>query len=286
MNGKGKYGVGIAAYAPGRRQQHPDHELRVGHRRLRRHSGRERDRHQRSSTAARSPRTRSSPSASMAARRYDLQRGHITGFVQLDADDLFVNQKGGVFETKLTSDFDASGTGGDDLFRNEQGGTVLAATDPNDEGAQLVRQSRAVRECQASSPCRTAQVGDSFEISNTVGEQRPRVRRLAASRRLRSMRFWAGPARRRTFSSSTATCQRQDRGRCEQHQCRARRVQRRAASPWSMSIATEREGRRVLPVAADRHRVLQLRSVLQADRQRHLRARARSWAPAPSCCRS
>ena len=47
----------------------------------------------------------------------------------LDADDSFINQKGGIFETKLTSDFDASGTGGNDLFRNEVGGTVLAATD-------------------------------------------------------------------------------------------------------------------------------------------------------------
>ena len=44
----------------------------------------------------------------------------------LDADDTFINQKGGVFETKLTSDFGP----GNDLFVNEEGGTVLAATDP------------------------------------------------------------------------------------------------------------------------------------------------------------
>jgi hypothetical protein len=52
--------------------------------------------------------------------------GLVTGFIVLDADDTFINEKGGVFETKLTSDFGP----GNDLFRNEQGGTVLAATNP------------------------------------------------------------------------------------------------------------------------------------------------------------
>jgi hypothetical protein len=52
--------------------------------------------------------------------------GLVTGFIVLDADDTFINEKGGVFETKLTSDFGP----GNGLFRNEQGGTVLAATNP------------------------------------------------------------------------------------------------------------------------------------------------------------
>ncbi|MGH6791417.1 MAG: autotransporter domain-containing protein [Methyloceanibacter sp.] len=53
--------------------------------------------------------------------------GVITGFVDLtDSPDRFFNQAGGVFETKLTSDFGL----GNDLFRNEAGGTVQAATEP------------------------------------------------------------------------------------------------------------------------------------------------------------
>lgn len=53
--------------------------------------------------------------------------GHITGFVALTKyGDTFINQKGGVFETKLTSYFGY----GNDVFVNEQGGTVLAASIP------------------------------------------------------------------------------------------------------------------------------------------------------------
>jgi hypothetical protein len=53
--------------------------------------------------------------------------GRITGFVDLtDNNDRFFNQAGGVFETKLVSNFGL----GNDLFRNEAGGTVQAATDP------------------------------------------------------------------------------------------------------------------------------------------------------------
>ena len=90
--------------------------------------------------------------------------------MQLDADDLFVNQKGGVFETKLASDFDASGTGGEDLFRNEQGGTVLAATDPNTkEHSSFVNLERF--ENAGLITMQDGQVGDQFEISNTVGER-------------------------------------------------------------------------------------------------------------------
>lgn len=55
--------------------------------------------------------------------------GTITGFVLLDADDRFINQAGGTFEARQTSDFDAYGTGGNDLFRNKAGGTVHTADD-------------------------------------------------------------------------------------------------------------------------------------------------------------
>ena len=123
--------------------------------------------------------------------------------MQLDADDLFVNQKGGVFETKLTSDFDASGTGGEDLFRNEQGGTVLAATDPNTkEHSSFVNLERF--ENTGLITMQDGQVGDQFEISNTVGERDLAFIASPAIRRLPSTRFWAGPARRPTLSSSTA----------------------------------------------------------------------------------
>jgi outer membrane autotransporter protein len=50
--------------------------------------------------------------------------GVIYGFVRLDADDLMVIEPGGLFEVRLTSDFDATGPGGNDLFRNS--GTVHA----------------------------------------------------------------------------------------------------------------------------------------------------------------
>jgi autotransporter family porin len=69
-----------------------------------------------------------------------------------------------VFETKLISFFN----GGDDLFRNEQGGTVLAATD-----ATVIEHSSFVGlerfENQGLITMQDKQAGDSFEISNTVG---------------------------------------------------------------------------------------------------------------------
>jgi len=48
--------------------------------------------------------------------------GRITGFVQLGADNIFVNQKSGTFDARLDSNFGP----GDSLFRNESGGTVHA----------------------------------------------------------------------------------------------------------------------------------------------------------------
>jgi hypothetical protein len=93
-----------------------------------------------------------------------LNAGLITGYVLLDADDTFINQKGGVFETKLTSDFGP----GSDLFRNEQGGTVLAATDPKTkEHSSFINLERF--ENAGLITMQDGKEGDSFEISNTVG---------------------------------------------------------------------------------------------------------------------
>jgi outer membrane autotransporter protein len=90
--------------------------------------------------------------------------GLITGYVILDANDTFINQKGGVFETKLTSDFGA----GSDLFRNEHGGTVLAATDPKtNEHSSFVGLERF--ENAGLITMQDGHEGDSFEISNTIG---------------------------------------------------------------------------------------------------------------------
>ncbi len=98
--------------------------------------------------------------------------GHITGFVVLDADATFINQKGGVFETKLTSYF----AGGNDLFRNEQGGTVLAATDPSvKETSFFVGLERFENKGLIS--LQDGAVGDVFRISNCYCSQ-ARVRRL------------------------------------------------------------------------------------------------------------
>jgi hypothetical protein len=75
--------------------------------------------------------------------------GRITGFVDLtNSDDIFINQKGGVFETKLTSYFGL----GNDLFVNEQGGTVLAATNPSVKETSGFRGARALREQGANHP--------------------------------------------------------------------------------------------------------------------------------------
>ena len=89
-----------------------------------------------------------------------LNAGHITGYVMLDADDTFINRQGGVFETKSTSDFGP----GNDLFRNEEGGTVLAATDANTiEHSAFIGLERF--ENQGLITLKDDQAGDSFEIS-------------------------------------------------------------------------------------------------------------------------
>ena len=93
-----------------------------------------------------------------------INTGHITGYVTLDADDTFINSSNGVFETKLTSDFGP----GTDLFRNESGGTVQAATDSKTiEHSSFINLERF--ENQGLITLEDNQAGDSFEISNTVG---------------------------------------------------------------------------------------------------------------------
>ena len=89
--------------------------------------------------------------------------GHITGFIDLtDNDDSFFNQNHGVFETKLTSYFGY----GNDVFVNEQGGTVLAATDPSvAESSSFVGLERF--ENKGTISLQDGRVGDTFRITNS-----------------------------------------------------------------------------------------------------------------------
>ncbi len=89
--------------------------------------------------------------------------GHITGFVGLTKyGDTFINQNHGVFETKLTSFFGY----GNDVFVNEQGDTVLAATDPSvAESSSFVGLERFGNKGLIS--LQDGQVGDTFRISNS-----------------------------------------------------------------------------------------------------------------------
>ena len=94
-----------------------------------------------------------------------LNSGVIKGYVVLDADDTFINQNGGVFEAKLTSDFGP----GEDLLRNEQGGRLQAATDRNaKETTSLVNLERF--ENQGVISLQDGSTGDVFTISNTSGK--------------------------------------------------------------------------------------------------------------------
>ena len=92
--------------------------------------------------------------------------GTITGFVLLDADDRFINQAGGVFEARRTSDFDATGPGGNDLFVNQAGGTVHAIN-LNGQGAGIVNLERFENAGLISLV--DNRPGDSFTLSNTPG---------------------------------------------------------------------------------------------------------------------
>ena len=96
-----------------------------------------------------------------------LNAGKITGFLELtDSDDSFVNQSGGTFEARLTSNFGD----GSDVFVNESGGTVHTAAD----GGQIEHVAFVNLESfenQGLVSLRDGQAGDSFEISNTVGQR-------------------------------------------------------------------------------------------------------------------
>ncbi|MEM8575422.1 MAG: hypothetical protein AAGF48_12400, partial [Pseudomonadota bacterium] len=91
--------------------------------------------------------------------------GLITGFVDLtEQDDLFENQAGGVFETKKTSLFG----GGNDLFVNESGGTVLAATNASTSESSAFEGLERFENAGLIS-MQDGRQGDSFTISNTPG---------------------------------------------------------------------------------------------------------------------
>ncbi|MEM8575041.1 MAG: autotransporter domain-containing protein [Pseudomonadota bacterium] len=91
--------------------------------------------------------------------------GLITGFVDLThQDDKFVNQSGGVFETKKTSFFGA----GSDLFRNQSGGTVLAATNASKSESSTFEGLERFENAGLIS-LQDGGAGDSFTMSNTPG---------------------------------------------------------------------------------------------------------------------
>ncbi|MEM8644133.1 MAG: hypothetical protein AAGF09_04505, partial [Pseudomonadota bacterium] len=92
--------------------------------------------------------------------------GTITGYVDLtDQDDRFENRSGGVFETKQTSLF----RGGNDLFLNRTGATVLGASDGSSressgfQGLETFRNSGTISLVDGG-------VGDIFTLANTPGE--------------------------------------------------------------------------------------------------------------------
>ena len=91
--------------------------------------------------------------------------GRITGFVALtDEGDTFLNQSGGVFETQGVSDFG----GGGDLFQNQRGGTVQAATNRKAaETSSFVNLERFNNSGGTISLVDGA-AGDIFRISNTA----------------------------------------------------------------------------------------------------------------------
>ena len=90
--------------------------------------------------------------------------GKITGFVGLYGDNTFINQRGGVFETKLTSRFNS----GNDLFINQAGGTVQAATNANAKETSAF-QGLETFQSQGLISLQDGAAGDSFTISNTPG---------------------------------------------------------------------------------------------------------------------
>jgi len=103
------------------------------------------------------------PAISVRSGSVQIQNtGHLTGFLLLDADDTFINEAGGVFEARQTSDFDASGTGGNDLFRNGQGATVHAPGTTSFINLERFENQGLIALADGAT-------GDSFTISNTPG---------------------------------------------------------------------------------------------------------------------
>ena len=91
--------------------------------------------------------------------------GLITGFVDLtNGDSRFFNQSEGVFEAKQTSLF----RDGEDLFVNEAGGTVQAATDVSMSETTRFTGLETFRNRGLISMV-DGRAGDRFTISNTVG---------------------------------------------------------------------------------------------------------------------
>lgn len=94
--------------------------------------------------------------------------GHITGFVDLTSqDDRFFNQSGGVFETKMTSLFG----GGNDLFVNQSGATVLAATMAGRSESSGFQGLETFRNAGGLISMIDGGVGDQFTIANTPGSK-------------------------------------------------------------------------------------------------------------------
>ncbi|BAQ16363.1 autotransporter domain-containing protein [Methyloceanibacter caenitepidi] len=92
--------------------------------------------------------------------------GLITGLVDLtEQNDRFFNQAGGVFETKKTSLFG----GGDDLFVNQSGATVLAATNPNGREMSGFEGLETFKNAGGTISLVDGGVGDTFTIANTPG---------------------------------------------------------------------------------------------------------------------
>ena len=189
--------------------------------------------------------------------------GTITGFVLLDADDNFINQAGGTFEARQTSDFDAYGPGGNDLFRNEAGAVVHTADDiTRSETTRFVNLERF--ENQGLISLVDNRPGDNFTISNTPGGTDLKFA-ASGNSRLAVDAFLGGPSNSRsdTFTiegdvSGVTTVQvvntNYGPGVVQPFGHARGDRDRRDAEPGRLQA-----GR------VHRHRLLQLRSVLHAD---------------------
>ncbi|WP_108681155.1 hypothetical protein [Methyloceanibacter sp. wino2] len=92
--------------------------------------------------------------------------GTITGFVDLtEQNDRFVNRAGGVFETKKTSLFG----GGEDVFSNQTGATVLAATNASKRESSGFRGLETFKNNGGTISLVDGGVGDTFTLANTPG---------------------------------------------------------------------------------------------------------------------